>query len=167
MQSTLLIALGIVSFIALIIILLSTLNNKERKKELQIQSAAFSRIAIENSIVINKQESFLGRIIGCNADFSAFLFVNFTIQPYETCCFKLKDITGCSVTITTKNEMEEVNGKQRITDQYIDSIDIELIYKKKSENQLKKLCFYKFGTDHQQDVVALKKEVEAWSELIK
>lgn len=166
MQSTLLIALGIVSFIALIIILLSALNNKERKKELQLQSAAFSHIAIENNIVINRQESFLGRIIGCNADCSAVLFVNFTIQPHETCCFKLKDITGCSVAVTTKNEMEKVNGKQRITDQYTESIDIELIYKKKSENQLKKLCFYKFGTDHQQDVLALKKEVDVWRELI-
>ena len=166
MQSTLLIALGIVSFIALIITILSILNNRERRKDLQKQLADFSRIAVENNIVINRQESFSGRIIGCDADFNAVLFVNFTMQPNQICFFKLKDITGCSVNITALNEMEEVNGKQRITDQYTESIDIELIYKKKSENQLKKLGFYKFGNDHQHDIIELKKSVEAWSEQI-
>lgn len=167
MTSTLLIALAIVSFIVIIILLLTILNKEERKRNTLKLASEFSKIAAEKGVTVHKQESFFDRIIACDHNLSTILFVNFTIKPAQVCCIKLNNISDCRVNVNTITLTEDIKGKQKVMDQYADSIDMELAYKKQSAEQVKKICFYQFGKDHQDDIITLKKRVEWWKDLIK
>ncbi|CAN5831660.1 hypothetical protein BH10BAC2_BH10BAC2_21820 [soil metagenome] len=160
MDSSVYIAIIIVIAIAMIIWLLTVINNKHKKRVEQEQLSLFSNIAKEFQLKIYKTEQMKDRMLGWDSEISNLLFVDFKSTPLDINHVQIMELSSCKLLTQVANGSEDVTSGSTDTT----SISLELHYKNNSfPKQL--LTFYAYGRDSLFDLVPLKQKAEHWRDI--
>lgn len=161
MDSSLYIAIIIIIAIAIIIRVLTAINNKHKKRIEQEQLSLFSNIAKEYQLKIYKTEQMKDRMLGWDAGINNMLFVDFKSTPFDISHVQIPELSSCKLLVQVANGSEDVKSSSTDTT----AISLELHYKNNSfPKQL--LTFYAYGRDSLFDLVPLKQKAEHWRNIL-
>ncbi len=163
--STLLFAAGIVGALVLIVLALSFISIRQRRKEADKHENYFTRAAGAFGISVTKKDFLQHRMIGLDDLQSRLMFIDNSKQPVQPVLIELNEITDSRLVVNNDTVVEKVRGEDKVTDIFISSVKLRLQFKNKHVVSAD-LTFYKYGVDSIHDLEYLKQVAGSWNDLI-
>ncbi len=165
MTSTILFATGIVGFIVLLVFILSYISIRQRRREAERRVQFFLKTASGNGMIIYRKDVIQHRVIGWDEIRNRILYVEFDEGDPRVEQVALDEVASCRLMLNNQGITEKVKGEDKVTESFISSVKIRLIYADDRRGYTD-LGFFKYEIDTFQDLAHLKQVAGEWEELI-
>ncbi len=164
MNSTVMIAIGIVLFIALIIWVFTSSARKEAEKERRIIMDRLEQLAKDHHSTIGPSDKMGTKVIALDNTKGKIFYVDHSNVVVQAEMIDIADVVSCEMVQTGSRQIEETKSGRKTVEDNIDRIQLE-VSKKNGEKVA--LLFYDERRDGVLEMLALKEKADKWKEVIK